>query len=91
MRATECLASHALFSGDAGFVAWRDGLRRFGGASSVSRNGDLGADGIGIDANEHETSPPIPYKMPSIQATIRVQDFTAGTLRQISVVHDLTN
>ena len=59
-------------SGDAGFVAWRDGLRRFGYATSLSGNGDHGTDGVGIDAIEYETSPPIPYKMPSIQATIVV-------------------
>ena len=80
-----------LVSGDAGYVAWRDGLRRFGAATTLSGNGDQGTDGIGIDGIERETSPPIPYNMPSIQATIRVQDYTAGTLQQISVVHDLTN
>ena len=74
---------------DAAYVAWRDGFRRFGVGNTASPNADLGTDGIGNDSNEKETSPPIPYKLPSIQATIRVQDFTAGTLQQISVVHEL--
>jgi hypothetical protein len=77
--------------GDAGYAAWRDGLRRFGVTTSNTGSGDRGSDGIGIDRVEKETSPPIPYALPSIQVTIRVQDYTAGTLQQISVVHDLTN
>ena len=40
---------------------------------------------------EKETGAPLSYRLPSIQATIRVQDFTAGNLQQISVVHDLKN
>ena len=76
---------------DASYVAWRDGLRRFGVSTILSGFGDHGADKIGVDSNEKETSPPIPYKLPSIQATIRVQDYTAGNLQQISIVHDMTN
>ncbi len=75
--------------GDAAYVAWRDGFRRFGVASPQSQYADLGTDGLGNDANERETSPPIPYKLPSIQVSVRVQDYTAGTLQQISVVHKL--
>ena len=74
------------------FIAARDGLRRFGQVgSTVTDIPDRGTDGLGNDDLEKETSPPIPYKLPSFQATIRVQDYTAGTLQQISVVHDLTN
>lgn len=80
-----------IVAGDSGFVAWRDGQRRFGVPTALSGSADQGADGVGVDSYEFETSPPFLYKMPSIQATIRVQDFTAGTLQQISVVHDLTN
>jgi hypothetical protein len=76
---------------DFSYVAWQDGLRRYGTIPNLDVAADLGSDGIGIDAAQKETSPPIPYKLPSIQATIRVQDFTAGTLQQISVVHDLNN
>lgn len=76
---------------DASYVAWRDGLRRFGNTTLLSGSGDQGTDGIGIDEIEKETESPISDKLPSIQATIRVQDYTAGTLQQISVVHDLTN
>lgn len=69
-------------------LIWQQGLRRFG--VSVTQGGqDRGADGIGNDENEKEASPLIPYKLPSIQATIRVQDYSAGTLQQISVIHDL--
>lgn len=74
------------------FVAARDGLRRFGRASAtVTGIPDMGTDGLGNDDLEKETSSPIPYKLPSIQATIRVQDYTAGNLQQISIVHDMTN
>ena len=73
------------------FIAARDGLRRFGQVGSIVTGiPDLGTDGLGNDDLEKETSPPIPYKLPSFQVTIRVQDYTAGTLQQISIVHDLT-
>ena len=78
-------------AGDASYVAWRDGLRRFGASTALSGLGDQGTDGIGIDENEKETGAPISYRLPAIQATIRVQDFTAGNLQQISIVHDLKN
>ena len=52
---------------------------------------DVGNDGKDDDATDKEATPQIPYRLPSIQATIRVQDATAGTLQQISIVHDLTN
>lgn len=76
-------------SGDGSYVAWRDGLRRFGHDTPQNGLADLGTDGLVNDDAEKETRPPIPYKLPSVQATIRVQDYTAGTLQQISVVHDL--
>ncbi len=70
----------------------REGLVRFGEPRPpITLIPDLGTDGLGNDDFEKETSPPIPYRLPSIQATIRVQDYTAGTLQQISVVHDLTH
>ena len=71
-------------------LIWQQGRRRFG--FSVTQGAlDVGNDGIGDDASDKEATPQIPYRLPSIQATIRVQDATAGTLQQISVVHDLTN
>jgi len=74
------------------FIAARDSLRRFGRVSTTLTGiPDLGTDGLGNDDLEKETSPPFAYRLPSFQATIRVQDFTAGTLQQISVVHELTN
>ena len=70
----------------------REGLIRFGESRPpLILVPDLGTDGLGNDDFEKETSPPIPYFLPAIQATIRVQDYSAGTLQQISVVHDLTN
>ncbi len=80
-------------AGDASYVAWRDGLRRFGIGSGTapSGSGDQGTDGIGIDEIEKETGAPISYRLPSIQATIRVQDYTAGNLQQISIVHELNS
>ena len=71
-------------------LVWQQGLRRFGFGVAQGAQ-DIGADGIGEDANQKEVIPQIPYRLPSIQATIRVQDASAGTLQQISVVHDLTN
>ena len=74
------------------FIAARDSLRRFGRVSStVMGIPDLGTDGLGNDDLEKETSPPFAYRLPSFQATIRVQDYTAGTLQQVSVVHESTN
>ena len=71
-------------------LVWQEGTRRFGG--TPPRGGlDPAVDGVGNDSTDRDVIPQIPYKMPSIQATIRVQDYTAGTLQQISVVHDLTN
>ncbi len=72
-------------------LVWVGGLRRFNLIGGPVASADPGSDGIGDDATEKDASPQIPYKLPSIQVTIRVQDYTAGTLQQISVVHDLTN
>jgi hypothetical protein len=75
----------ALIRGPRGLI-WQQGLRRFG--FSVTQGGpDVGTSGIG----DKEATPQIPYRLPSIQATIRVQDVSAGTIQQISVAHDLTN
>ncbi len=71
-------------------LVWQGGLRRF---DFVVPQGlaDPGSDGIGDDVTDRDAIPQIPYKLPSIQVTIRVQDGRAGSLQQISVVHDLTN
>ncbi len=39
---------------------------------------------------ELETRPPIVYPMPAIQVKFRIQDISAGTLQELSIVHDLT-
>ncbi|HUP78988.1 MAG TPA: hypothetical protein VM260_10575, partial [Pirellula sp.] len=71
-------------------LIWQQGLRRFG--FTVAQGAlDIGNDGVGDDPTDKEATPQIPYRLPSIQVTIRVQDATAGTLQQISIVHDLTN
>ncbi len=71
-------------------LIWQQGLRRFGFAPGMGGI-DIGADTIDDDALDKEVIPQIPYRLPSIQATIRVQDVSAGTIQQISVTHDLTN
>lgn len=57
---------------------------------------DRGIDGIDNNANlvidedaERDTSPPYRYAMPAIQIKIRVQDIPAGTLQELSLVHNL--
>jgi hypothetical protein len=79
-----------------GFSA--NGLIRFGGTASTNNPGpDQGIDGLDNNNNgavdeelEQETRPPIVYEMPSIQIKFRIQDVPAGTLQELSIVHDLT-
>jgi hypothetical protein len=79
-----------------GFSA--NGLVRFGGPLSTNNPGpDQGIDGLDNNSNgavdeelEQETRPPIVYAMPAIQVKFRIQDVTAGTLQELSIVHDLT-
>lgn len=75
----------ALYRGPNGLV-WQQGLRRFGFTTTFYL-ADVGAAGFGAK----EAIPQIPYRLPSIQATIRVQDVTAGSIQQVVVAHDLTN
>ena len=75
-------------------LVWRNGLRRFGASVPVGDSDPLSfGSGPFVDAQgisyDRDAIPLIPYKLPSIQATIRVQDYSAGTLQQISVIHDL--
>ncbi|MFM2219116.1 MAG: hypothetical protein RL240_3434, partial [Planctomycetota bacterium] len=65
-------------------------------ASSGNPFPDGGIDGIDNNANnvidedaERDTSPPYRYAMPAIQIKIRVQDIPAGTLQELSLVHNL--
>ena len=49
----------------------------------------LGEPVFGIDdAGELETSPPYPYPIRGLKATLRVVDFTTRQVRQTSVVRD---
>jgi hypothetical protein len=64
--------------------------------STSNPNPDRGIDGIDNNANnvidedaERDTSPPYRYAMPAIQIKIRVQDISAGTLQELSLVHNL--
>lgn len=67
-------------------LIWQQGLRRFGFFPTVGGS-DVGTAGFGAK----EAIPQIPYRLPSIQATIRVQDVSAGSIQQVVVAHDLTN
>jgi hypothetical protein len=79
-----------------GFSA--NGLVRYNGPSSSSNPfPDQGIDGLDNNNNgavdeelEWETRPPFAYKMPAIQVKFRIQDVQAGTLQELSIVHDLT-
>ena len=64
-------------------LVWQEGRRRLGFAATTGA-----ADPV---FPLTDTKPPVSGRLPSIQATIRVQDFTAGNLQQISVVQDLNN
>lgn len=75
-----------------------NGLVVYGGSASTNNPApDRGANGFDDNLNgtvdesaESETSPPLAYKMPSVQIKLRIQDITAGTLQELSIVHDLT-
>jgi hypothetical protein len=75
----------------------------YGGQSSTNNPGpDMGRNGwddpaagqppngVIDDDIELETSPPFRMRLPSVQIKFRVQDQTAGTLQELSVVHGLT-
>jgi type II secretory pathway pseudopilin PulG len=49
------------------------------------------ANGIVDDIDERDTSPPINFAMPAIQATIRLEDKQAGVIQQIAVTQSLVN
>jgi hypothetical protein len=80
---------------DLGFS--QNGLIRYSGSNPIpSTNADQGINGnddngnIAVDDElELETRPPIVYPMPAIQVKFRIQDVPAGTLQEISMVHDL--
>ncbi|MEQ1828973.1 MAG: hypothetical protein ABL921_23625 [Pirellula sp.] len=86
----------AILRTSAGLV-WQNGLRRFGANVTIGGpdplslgNGPWADTSVNPPVNyDRDVISLIPYKMPSIQVTIRVQDATAGTLQQISVVQDL--
>ena len=73
-----------------------NGMVPSGGTAVVSTTADHGIDGGDNNSNgvideesERDTSPPYRYAIPAIQIKLRVQDATAGTLQELSMVHSL--
>ena len=73
-----------------------NGMVPYGGTAVVSTTADHGIDGGDNNSNgvideesERDTSPPYRYAIPAIQIKLRVQDATAGTLQELSMVHSL--
>jgi hypothetical protein len=73
-----------------------NGMVPYGGTAVVSTTADHGIDGVdnnstGVidEESERDTSPPYRYAIPAIQIKLRVQDATAGTLQELSMVHSL--
>jgi hypothetical protein len=73
-----------------------NGMVPYGGTAVVSTTADHGIDGFDNNSNgvideesERDTSPPYRYAIPAIQIKLRVQDATAGTLQELSMVHSL--
>ena len=73
-----------------------NGMVPYGGTAVVSTTADHGIDGVDNNNNgvideesERDTSPPYRYAIPAIQIKLRVQDATAGTLQELSMVHSL--
>ena len=73
-----------------------NGMVAYGSNPVLSTSPDRGIDGVDNNGNgvideegERDTSPPYRYAMPAIQVKLRVQDTTAGTLQELSLVHSL--
>ena len=45
--------------------------------------------GVIDEEAERDTSPPFRYAMPAVQVKLRIQDQTAGTLQELSMIHSL--
>ncbi|MBU6386779.1 MAG: hypothetical protein KGS49_12635 [Planctomycetes bacterium] len=73
-----------------------NGMVAYGATPVQSTSPDRGIDGIDNNNNgvideesERDTSPPYRYAMPAVQIKLRIQDQTAGTLQELSMVHSL--
>jgi type II secretory pathway pseudopilin PulG len=73
-----------------------NGMVVYGATPVQSTSPDRGIDGIDNNNNgvideesERDTSPPYRYAMPAVQIKLRIQDQTAGTLQELSMVHSL--
>jgi len=87
------------------FIDGRDYLQGIGPPTPIPGGADLGVNGLddalvdvttpanGMidDFDERDTSPPINFAMPAIQATIRLEDKQAGVIQQIAVTQSLVN
>jgi len=61
------------------------------GADQAINGLDDNSNGMIDDLDERDTSPPINFAMPAIQATIRLEDKQAGVIQQIAVTQSLVN
>lgn len=76
--------------------ASENGMVAYGATPVPSTSPDRGIDGIDNNSNgaideeaERDTSPPYRYALPAVQIKLRIQDQTAGTLQELSMVHSL--
>ena len=65
------------------------GIYDFDDDNDMSVDNDTEKNGVIDEQAERDTSPPYRYAMPAIQIKMRVQDATAGTLQELSMVHSL--
>lgn len=65
------------------------GIYGFDDDNDMSVDNDTEKNRVIDEESERETSPPYRYAIPAIQIKLRVQDATAGTLQELSMVHSL--
>jgi hypothetical protein len=80
------------------FAEGRGYLRGAPPPTPLPTGADRAVDGLDNDGNglvddfpERDTSPPMNFAMPAIQATIRLEDKQAGVIQQIAVTQSLVN
>jgi type II secretory pathway pseudopilin PulG len=61
------------------------------GADQAVNGLDDNNNGLVDEFDERDTSPPINFAMPAVQATIRLEDKQAGVIQQIAVTQSLVN
>jgi hypothetical protein len=65
------------------------GIFNFDDDGDMNIDNDSEKNGVIDEEAEQDTSPPYRYAIPAIQIKLRVQDATAGTLQELSMVHSL--